>query len=420
MVDKLRIYLKNLYNYGTVKFDDVYLFRDAAGTYYNYNNNGDLISKESASGATHQAQYNENNDIERSIDPLGNMTVYEYDSNRNLTKTESPMGIFVNNEYDNFGNLTSSYLSKSNSIQNRTLLKSGYTTYDANGLYATQTTDAFGHTTEYTVNPTTLKVEEIKYGKPSPQSDSYNYRTEYNYYDNGTGPIKQINGLYEASYETKAFVSFEYDKGRLNKINRTGYYYKLDEKYEDSREYVDDGHTPIPYNFKTTTRVVDNTTENSINIGKNLYDAKGRLTATIYGGSNYHRFDNDVLGRLTAKHTLLDKFTYIYNSKGYLSSVNSQNNNISQSYSYDLAGRLSVSEFYNDNTGEILKHKYSYDLADRVTKVNRVYTDENGQKDVVYTTYQYDNDGRMTNQNVYNESSGYFFWYLKWNILIMM
>ena len=48
-VDKLTIYLKNLYNYGVAKFDDVYIFRDAAGIYYNYDNDGNLNYKQSES-----------------------------------------------------------------------------------------------------------------------------------------------------------------------------------------------------------------------------------------------------------------------------------------------------------------------------------------------------------------------------------
>ena len=67
-------------------------------------------------------------------------------------------------------------------------------------MYVTQTTDAFGHATDYDVNSTTLKTSEIRYGKPSAQSDSYNYRVNYNYYNNpkadggtvtGTGPVQK-------------------------------------------------------------------------------------------------------------------------------------------------------------------------------------------------------------------------------------
>ena len=408
-VDKLRIYLKNLYNYGEVKFDDVYLFRDADGTYYNYDNNGNLSSTESASGAYISAEYSLQGDMINSVDPFGRMTVYEYDTNRNLERTYSPMGVVQNNVYDSYGNITSTYLSKWETMTQKTTLENGYTTYDANGMYKTKSTNAYGVTTDYDVNPTTLKLEEIRYVKPSDQSDRYNYRVNYDYYDDAggsqRGPLKHIYARYELYDELQYMVSFEYAKGKLNTINRYGYSYKLDDYYGEGGEYVDEGYTRIPYNFKNTTRVV-NSAGNSLDIGKNLYDAKGRLTATIYGGSNYHRFDNDVLGRLVTKHTLNDKFTYTYNSKGYLSSVESQNTKISQIFSYDPAGRMSVSELYDENSGINLKHKYTYDLADRTTGINRVYTNENGQKDIVYTAFDYDADGRITNQHVYNESSG--------------
>ena len=45
-VDKLIIYLKNLYNYGSAKFDNVYIFRDAAGIYYNYDDSGNVTLRE--------------------------------------------------------------------------------------------------------------------------------------------------------------------------------------------------------------------------------------------------------------------------------------------------------------------------------------------------------------------------------------
>lgn len=404
-VDKLTIYLKNLYNYGVAKFDDVYIFRDSAGIYYNYDNNGNLNYKQSESGAASNAVYDENGDIISSTDKRNLTTLYEYDSNRNLISTESPTGIFSINDYDSYGNVTSSRLSKMGKT-----LESGSSTYDTNGMYVTQTTDEFGHATDYTVNPDTLKTQEVKYGKPSASSDRFNYRVKYNYYENpkvgggsmdGAGPVSSIYAYYEGNYESAAGVSFEYNKGEISKIKRGGYNYEFTKEYGAGTEYVNEGMTGLPYNFRSTTRI-----NNSLDIGKTLYDAGGNLTATVYGNTNYHTYDRDVLGRITVKNTLRDKLSYTYNSKGLLAGVNSEYNNTSQMYSYDFAGRMSVSEFYDYSNDVSQKHKYTYDSSDMLTGVKSVFSKEDGQRDIRYTTYEYDREGRISEQDVYREGSG--------------
>ena len=409
-VDKLTIYLKNLYNYGSAKFDNVYIFRDSAGIYYNYDDNGNVTLRENESGSVNKAAYNEHGDIIRSIDTRNLTTLYEYDSNRNLISTESPTGIYNISEYDSYGNVTSSYLSKSG-----TTLQSGSTVYDANGMYVTQTTDAFGHATDYDVNSTTLKTSEIRYGKPSAQSDRYNYRVNYNYYNNpkadggtvtGTGPVQSIYASYEGTYDTAMGVSFEYDKGELSKIKRQGYNYAFTKDYTSGNESLVEATVSLPYNFRSSTFITNSNGGQMYTIGKTLYDAGGNLTATVYGNSNYHTYVRDPYGRITVKNTLRDQLSYTYNSKGLLANVSSEYNNTANMYSYDFAGRMSVNEFYDYNNDVSLKHKYTYDAQDMLTSVKSIFTKENGQRDIKYTTYEYDREGRISAQDIYREGSG--------------
>ena len=217
----------------------------------------------------------------------------------------------------------------------------------------------------------------------------------------GAGPVSSIYAYYEGIYESAMGVSFEYNKGEISKIKRGGYNYEFTKDYGGGTEYVNEGMTGLAYNFRTTTRI-----NNSLDIGKTLYDAGGNLTATVYGNKNYHTYDRDVLGRLTAKNTLRDKLSYTYNSKGLPANESSEYNNTSNLYSYDFAGRMSVSEFYDYSSDVSLKHKYTYDASDMLTGVKSVFTKEDGESDVKYTTYEYDNEGRITEQDIYKEGSG--------------
>ena len=232
----------------------------------------------------------------------------------------------------------------------------------------------------------------------------------YNYYtnpkaDSGTldvvGPVSSIYAYYEGNYESAMGVSFEYNKGEISKIKRGGYNYEFTKEYGAGTEYVNEGMTGLAYNFRSTTRI-----NNSLDIGKTLYDAGGNLTATVYGNTNYHTYDRDVLGRITVKNTLRDKLSYTYNSKGLLAGVSSEYNNTSQMYSYDFAGRMSVSEFYDYSNDVSQKHKYTYDSSDMLTGVKSVFSKEDGQRDTRYTTYEYDREGRISEQDVYREGSG--------------
>ena len=217
----------------------------------------------------------------------------------------------------------------------------------------------------------------------------------------GAGPVSSIYAYYEGNYESAAGVSFEYNKGEISKIKRGGYNYEFTKDYGAGTEYVNEGMTGLAYNFRSTTRI-----NNSLDIGKTLYDAGGNLTATVYGNTNYHTYDRDVLGRITVKNTLRDKLSYTYNSKGLLAGVSSEYNNTSQMYSYDFAGRMSVSEFYDYSNDVSQKHKYTYDSSDMLTGVKSVFSKEDGQRDTRYTTYEYDREGRISEQDVYREGSG--------------
>ncbi len=356
-------------------------------------------------------------DIISSTDARNLTTQYEYDNNRNLTKTISPSGINSNSNYDQYGNVTSANLSKGN-----TTLEGGSTIYDENGMYVTTTTDAFGYATEYTVDETTLKTQEVKYAKPSAQSDRFNYNVEYDYYDNqkaavsegdtstvleNSGPIKSIYAFYEGYTPAVMGVSFEYDDGEISKIKRSGYDYTFYDTYTAGNEPIVEGTKSLPYSYKSSVNINDTDSSiSTINLGTNLYDASGNLSATIYGNTNYHTYERDVFGRLTAKNTLRDKLTYTYNSKNLLAGVYSEYNNTSNTYNYDFAGRMSVSEFYDLNNSISMKHKYTYNSADMLTGLKSTFTDEDGQRYVRYTEYDYDNEGRITSQDIYKEGSG--------------
>ena len=96
----------------------------------------------------------------------------------------------------------------------------------------------------------------------------------YNYYTNpkadsgtldGVGPVSSIYAYYEGNYESAMGVSFEYNKGEISKIKRGGYNYEFTKEYGAGTEYVNEGMTGLPYNFRSTTRI-----NNSLDIGKTL------------------------------------------------------------------------------------------------------------------------------------------------------
>ncbi|MCL6584332.1 MAG: putative Ig domain-containing protein [bacterium] len=318
---------------------------DALGntTYYTYDSRDNILSKTDPLGNTTTYTYDAHNRLLTSTDPLGNTTTYTYDANGNLLTITDPLGNTTTiNTYDAHGNL----LSTKDALGNTTLYE-----YDAYGNMIKKT-DPLGNVTTYTYDANGNQITQTVVRTTSAGRETI---TTINVYDSANRLIKTID---------------PYGNSTLTEYNPFGKQSATIDKNGQRTTYDYDARGNL---IKTT--YPDGTTETA------TYDARGKkITSTDRAGRTTTYVYNEVGNLIKTIYPDGSSTSIVYDAVGRLISQIDARGNVT-TYSYDAAGhRIAVTDALGQAT------TYTYDKnGNRLTM-----TDANGHT----TTYTYNKNNR--------------------------
>lgn len=321
----------------SIEVGGIQILKKGFGSFYTYDENGNLTHTLSDSGTT-DTEYDSNNNPTTSIDKDSSKTQTTINKNR-LVKTLSAYGVTTDYTYD--GTYKNNLLSTKITNDDGDKIMETKQEYTSDGRFISKSIDALGNPTSYTYDT---------YGNIKTVMNALSVVTTYNYNDDETvsSITRSLNGS-----EQKAEYTYD-TKKRLSTVtlsNGTVYELGYDGKYLYSINV--NGKSLIKYMYNKV-----NGTVRQMNYGQN-----GDKYLFTYNG------DSQIIKIrcLNSNSKEVNSYTYSYNSKKQLEEI-CRNGNVLCHYSYDDEGN--VIEAYN-STFDI---KYTYDnlgnVAIKSTKVN--------------------------------------------------
>ncbi|NCB00403.1 MAG: RHS repeat protein, partial [Clostridia bacterium] len=235
----IKIRLNYSYNANTAEFDAIQLFKEAFGSDYSYDSNGNITQQKSSDGTSTSASYTSNNLTSLTL-PNGQGYTYTYDSKHNPLTATSASGIGFAMTYDSYGNATSV------KEGNDTTYIRNQASYSSNGNYLTGMTDPFDNVTSYsynttkgTLSSTTLpnnQVTNYTYDANtdlltgvSAVNDGVTYQNTYSYLNNSL-----LSGITHTAAGGNVSYSFEYNPLGWRTATKVGSQSLLSTTYEQS------------------------------------------------------------------------------------------------------------------------------------------------------------------------------------------
>ena len=362
-----------------VLFDDVFVYRDSYGTYYDYDGEGRVTSAYDDNGNKVDYAYTDSNDLSMvtaSYDGQTTQTAsYTYDSNHNLLTATDNNGVETTYNYpiDNKGLPTSIRVEDStNQLRTET-----YYTYSDNYNYLASVIDASGAQTQYTYD--TAK------GLVTKTTDPNGNETVYEYDPNNDRLLSVSNPT------TAAETEFVYNaSGQTTQISNSDVAYNLS---------YDSFGRPTGVNILGTT------------LSTNSYNADNQLAGTVYGNGDSveYAYNEDKL-LSSVKYDGVLSYEYFYTTQNQVGRLVDHDNDVTWEYFYDMAGRLTDVESddgkkieygydekgnpgtftVKDGTATLTDIGYSYDSQNRPSAVT--VNSMTGQPSQSYT---YDSLGRI-------------------------
>lgn len=347
-------------------FDGLALYKEAFGTSFTYDKDGNVVSVTDQAKKSGKFEYDSAGNLKKMIDPKGNQFTYTYDGKHNVKTARSAANLNYAFTYDAYGNpLTSKVIHPDTPDDAKTAMTAtaAYTTGAAAGQYMTSITGPEGRTLtyEWDVN----KGQLLKAKNADGNEISYNYDT--------AGRITKVTG--EARLFGNAVdmsVQYTYTNDRLAKIHHNGFDY---------------GFTYDGFGNRKGVTIAGTT------VISQTYGAKnGLLAKAVYGNGWEISYTYDSLDRVTAVTAKKDSnsytlCSYIYDKQGHLARIlDGQDSKQSCTYGYDLTDRLCEAVYDNGNA-----FRYTYDANDCLVKEELITAD--GTRTVSRT---YDADSRET------------------------
>ena len=364
--NKIKISLCYNHEINSAIFDDVFLYCDAYGVYYDYYSDGRLKSVSDDNGQKINSVYSGPDLVSvtaTSNDQITQTASYTYDSKHNLVSAEGSDGTITTYNYPATGNkgLPLSVTISDASGQNSAT--TSYTYYD-NYNYLKSVTDPSGATTQYIYdNGGTINKGLItKVIDPNGNAREYTYDPNNDLLLSETIPSEELgNPQLEYEYDSAKRLAHVYR-------DREGFHF-----YYDSYGRLEIAETSTYYGLIT-----------------NDYDERNNLTLQFYGSESWSTFTYDENDRLkTETYNGNLSFEHDYTSDGKLGRTVDKDNEVSWDYRYDIAGRLtnvfgsdgrSIYYDYNDKNqlgsfkvedgnSTLLKTDYSYDSVGRASEI---------------------------------------------------
>ncbi len=353
---------------------------DENGNYeYNYYDlYGDLIKNvkkiDAYTTATTSFAYDTLNRLSSVTSPEGKLTTYQYDDKGNISLKTTPDAGTTKYKYDKYGNLRFIQDANHPSTINSVGKSGNITSQTINGTFALTGKGRvdFGIPVSYVPTGCVIKIDIKTTGdvvvtsvsatssNPTFSSSVYLPKGSYHYSIQATGTAGGYYNIYCSS--NLAFVYNKYDN--LNRIIESGEYYSTSSQAFSNAD-------PSDANFPPSASCLINK--------KYFYDSPSS--------------DPQAAGQhnLTGKLSYVEKYTYEY--PGY-----------SAFYSYDNLGRVEwmVEEHLGWYTKKIVYH---YDLQGNITQKD--FIDNDWRNNNFYTSYSYDNSGRMSTVKTKHGSESY-------------
>ncbi len=347
----------------TALFDNAYLYTDAFGTSYSYDEDGKLILSENDNGDAIGYTYNGPDLTKISYQKDGveyDAIEYGFDTEtHNILLITTADGIKTSYAYPLTGSkgqpikITVSNLDGS-------LYSSVNYLYSDDYNYLLKETDDLGNEISYEYNTYLGYLTAI--------IDPKGNKTEYNY-NSLNGELLSISALVGNSTVSTAYSYNE--NGSLETVLHNGFSYGF--------EYDTFGRT-------TKTTVAGQT------LGTYAYNTDGTLLSMTYGNGVVHSYSYDSLDRITSEsYNGLESYSYHYNAAGQLGRHEDYENNVTWLYGYDLVGRLTDVQA-TDGT----RISYSYD---DVNKTQSYSVSKNGTQ-LSAATYTYTDDGTPVSASI--------------------
>ena len=312
---------------------------DALGdtTRYYYDNIGQVIGVELATGQFITYQYDVLNRLVSVTDQLGTLQAYTYNANGNVLTSTDGEGNVTSYVYDALGRL----MQKTDANG-----QSEYYSYDNNGNLLSYT-DRNGNTTLYTYDAMDQMLTE---------RDALNNLTTYTYDANGN-----LASVTDARGST---TSYQYDANdQLTTITFAN---------GKTQQFVYDA------NGNTVTY----TDESGHQMGF-VYDALGRLTQKTYPDNSSDNFTYDAVGNMLTANNADAEIAFVYDDLGRM--LSETLNGKTTSYAYDIRNRK-VTKTYPG--GRMITEEY--DLRQRMTGIK-----ENANYVV---TLEFNDNNRLTHR----------------------
>jgi len=353
-----------------------------------YDDEGRVIATVDADG--NRVEFTHNTDARQEVikDRKGHLTIYEYDNNGNVLSKTDALGNTTKFSYDEWGNETS----VTNAL--------GYSTsctYDQFRNVTTET-DEFGNAKTFQYND---KGQVLQYKDPDGYTSTYNYNDSGNLisYKNIDGDTVTSNIFDKSgnllSMTNSAGNTSEYDynsDGALTKYidyhkNETTYEYDNNGNHISQSFSAKDDNGQILSGFLLKEYDSSNRVVKSKNaLGQTsitTFNEIGKKSSIIDSNGNETRFEYNNVGRESAiYYPDGTEESYAYDLNGNRTS-HTNRNGLTTYYEYDALDRL-VKTISNDTVDSTLE----YDAVGKIIKS----TDSMGNS----TSYEYDAAGRKT------------------------
>ena len=384
---QIALYIMYTGNCNKAKFTNIFLHREAYGTSFGRDSEGNVLSVSNLANQKSDIRYDSEDNITAYTQPGRDSSVAdnqhwfyygdaEADKKKHLLlRARTPMHVMDYYSYDEHGNNTASRRLDYRVYQNKTE-DNAYkyirteTAYDGNKNYTASTKDARGNEVTQVVNANDGTLTSVT--DPNNQTVNYTYDA-----------AKRVTAVQTTGNGKTYKNAYTYENDRIKTV---------------SHNTTSDVANDVTYTFdydalgrKTTVKVGTQT------LSTNVYetDRNALLSEVQYGNGGKVKYTYDEFDRLTGvkyDDETTNRYTYEYGANGETAEVTDHDLDRTIRTDYDLADRPCQTELVDNATGEIL-----YKTALKYDKLNNLTTfSEQVDGEVHKTEYVYDRDNRIT------------------------
>ena len=412
---QIALYILYTGNCNKAKFTNIFLHREAYGTTFGYDDNGNVLSTSNLAGQKSKATYDSADNVQTYVQPGRDDSVsdnqywaYYGDSDAERKKhlpwrTRTPMHVMDVFDYDEVGNKTSSrrvdyrVYTEGESESSYPYIRTE-TTYSNDKNYENAIKNACGNTSSQNINPSD--------GTLMSSTDA-----------NGN----TINYTYDASRRLVEVLSQANNKASHSKCT-----YEADNIKSVSHNTISDTNDDVIYEF--TYDGLGQPTSMSIGgipIWNKTYkdDRSGLLEMVQYSNNQcvkYEYDDYDRLENIYYNNETTPRYSYRRGANGKIAEIVDRELNRIITVDFDLTDRPCVYEL-KDHNDKIYESRYKYDKFNNLVMFSEIansekyttsfmYDRDNRILEVVYEqlgykiSYTYDALGRLTSECVKNEN----------------